>query len=81
MIQFNNLIYLAIASLVAFGIKRVTVKVGIPIVTGYVIAGVLLGISFLKLFQIETLDKLDIINDLALGIIGFTIGSELKREL
>ncbi|MBN2416688.1 cation:proton antiporter [bacterium] len=79
--ELNTLIYLALAALTAFAVKRLTIKIGIPIVTGYVIAGVIMGISFLKIYHIEVLDRLDIINDLALGIIGFTIGSELNKEL
>lgn len=79
--QLNTLLYLAIASIVAFFAKRGTSKIGLPIVTGYVISGVILGISVLKIFHLEILDRLDIVNDFALGIIGFTIGSELRKSV
>jgi len=79
--EMNTLLYLAIASLTAFFIKRATGKIGLPIVTGYVIAGVILGISVLKIFHLNILDKLDIVNDFALGIIGFSIGSELRKSV
>ncbi len=69
------------AAFVAYVVRRITGKIGMPIVTGYVIVGVLLGISLLKVFRTESLDRLDVINDFALGIIGFTIGSELRREV
>jgi Kef-type K+ transport system membrane component KefB len=54
---------------------------GIPIVTGYVIIGVFLGISVIKVFHSVTLERFGIINDFALGIIGFTIGSELRKDI
>lgn len=79
--ELNTLLYLALAALTAFAVKRLTIKIGIPIVTGYVIAGVIMGISFLKIYHIDVLDRFGIVNDLALGIIGFTIGSELNKEL
>ncbi|MBN2030444.1 cation:proton antiporter [bacterium] len=79
--ELNTLIYLACAAIVAFCVKRLTGKIGIPIVTGYVIVGVIMGISLLRIFHTESLDRLDIVNDFALGIIGFTIGSELRREI
>lgn len=79
--ELNTLLYLAYAAIVAFFIKRLTGKIGIPIVTGYVIIGVIMGVSLLRIFHIEALDRLDIVNDFALGIIGFTIGSELRREV
>ena len=79
--ELNTLLYLAIASLVAFFSKRLTNKIGLPIVTGYVLSGVILGISVLKIFHADILDRLDIVNDFALGVIGFTIGSELRKAV
>ncbi len=79
--ELNTLIYLACAAIVAFFVKRLTGKMGIPIVTGYVIVGVIMGISLLRIFHSLALDRLDIVNDFALGIIGFTIGTELRREV
>lgn len=81
MMEYNLILSLAMAAFIAYLTKRLTGKLGIPIVTGYVIMGVFLGVSLLKVFRTETLDRLDIISDFALGIIGFTIGSELKKEV
>jgi len=77
----NTLIYLALAAIIAYGSKKLTEKVGVPTVTGYVITGVLLGSSLFGLFKIEVLDHLDIVNDFALGLIGFMIGAELKKSV
>jgi len=54
---------------------------GIPIVTGYVLIGVILGASLLKIFHSDMLSKVEIINDMTLGIIGFTIGTELRKDV
>jgi len=77
----NTLIYLALAAIIAYGSKKLTEKVGVPTVTGYVITGVLLGSSLFGLFKVQVLDHLDIVNDFALGLIGFMIGSELKKSV
>lgn len=77
----NALIYLALAAFAAFWAKRLTGKIGIPIVTGYVLVGVVLGISVLKVFHLEILDSMTMVNDFALGVIGFTIGAELRKEV
>ncbi|RMD58747.1 MAG: cation:proton antiporter, partial [Nitrospirae bacterium] len=50
----------------------------IPAVAGYVIIGVLFGQSLLNIFNKEMLSRLGILSDLALGLIAFTIGGELK---
>lgn len=77
----NLLILLAITALTAYLIRRLTGWLEIPTVTGYVLLGVVLGVSMLRIFHEETLQHLDLVNDLALGLIGFTIGSELRREI
>jgi len=67
--------------MVAYLIKQLTGKVGIPIVTGYVLAGVVMGISLLRIFNQSILDRFEIVNDIALAIIGFSIGSELRKDV
>ena len=53
-------------------------KFRIPSVVGYVILGIALGKSFLNILNPYFVDKLSLINDLALGIIAFIIGGELN---
>ena len=48
----------------------------LPLVTGYVIMGIILGKSFLNVITQETVARLGIFNDLALGVIAFLIGGE-----
>ncbi len=49
----------------------------LPSVTGYLIAGLIVGPSVLNLFPKPVLDNLEPINSLALGIIAISIGGEL----
>lgn len=48
----------------------------LPDVTGYLVAGLFLGPSFLKLISAQDIESFSAINELALGVIAFTIGSE-----
>jgi len=48
----------------------------LPDVTGYLIAGLFLGGSFLQLVSEQDIDSLGIISELALAVIAFSIGSE-----
>lgn len=64
-------------------------KISIPQVVGFITVGIIIGRSGFHLIDKDILDRLNDVNNLALGIIGFTIGGELnyselrkhKREL
>ncbi|WP_145972683.1 cation:proton antiporter [Acetobacterium woodii] len=47
-----------------------------PNVTGYLIAGLLLGPSFINIIPTEMVDGFGIISDIALGFIAFSVGSQ-----
>ncbi|MGY6276384.1 cation:proton antiporter [Methylomonas sp. MgM2] len=76
--EFNGLeivggvILLGVAAGRLFGLIRV------PSVAGYVVIGILLGESFSGLISHTALNKLNVIGELALGAIAFTIGIELE---
>lgn len=74
------IITLGLALFVGFFAKLLVNKFKIPDVTGYVALGVLSGFLVFKYFP-GLLDTLDIISDLALAIIAFIIGHELKRDV
>lgn len=80
--EINILLILAVLYLTAYINKRITPKLGIPEVTGYVILGVLISsVSsiFLKRGEFDSiLGNLELISSIALSIIGFSIGIELK---
>ncbi len=63
---------------VLFG--RLVKKLNLPNVTGYLIAGLLFGPSVLNVISAEMVDNLNIISDIALGFIAFSIGSEFNLK-
>ncbi|MHA1904692.1 MAG: cation:proton antiporter [Candidatus Thorarchaeota archaeon] len=65
---------LVLAYIGAYILKRI----GVPQTLGFMIAGVVLGITGLA--TTETIDSLRIIVSLALGLIGYNIGHELKSD-
>ncbi|MBE6695538.1 MAG: sodium:proton antiporter [Ruminococcaceae bacterium] len=66
--------------------SRVVKPLGLPAVTGYLIAGViigpyclgLLGIEGLGFLSMEYVEKFGLISDVALGFIAFSIGNEFR---
>lgn len=55
---------------------KIVMRFKLPSVTGYLVAGLFLGPSFFKLINEQDLQSLNAINQLALAVIAFTIGSE-----
>lgn len=75
-------ILLILAAAMACGLlfTRIMKLVGLPNVTGYLIAGVLIGPYVLNLIGKDALETLDLITTVALGFIAFSIGSSFKLE-
>jgi len=57
---------------------KVTKKIKLPNVTGYIIIGLIAGPYVLKLLPLEAIENFGIISDIALGFIAFSIGGEFK---
>lgn len=55
-------------------------RLKLPAVTGYLLVGLLLGSSVLNLVDTKTLETLEPINNIALGLIAFIIGGEFSFE-
>lgn len=55
-------------------------KIKLPKISGYIIVGVLLGPSLVNIIPKETIGELDIITEIALGVIAYLIGASLKIE-
>lgn len=68
---------LGIILLVGLAGGQIAALIKLPAVTGYIIAGLLIGPSFFDCIEQSTLAELSPVNDLALGVIAFTIGAEL----
>lgn len=74
----SELFYIAIAMIAGLLLTRVVKLVQLPNVTGYLIAGLLIGPYCFRFITPEALSALDIITVAALGFIAFSIGSEFK---
>lgn len=78
MLQMNTLIYLSILLLAGLLFGRLVKQIKLPNVTGYLIAGLLLGPFVLKVIPSGAIDNFGVLSDIALSFIAFTIGSEFK---
>ena len=70
--------YLAIILIFGLLMGKVVSYLKLPRVTGYLIAGVLIGPFVLKLVPHEAIESLTIISEAALGFIAYNIGSSLN---
>jgi len=76
--QMHTLFYVALAMIGGLLFSRLAKLAKLPNVTGYLVAGLLIGPSCLKLIPSEQLSGLNILTNLALGFIAFSIGGEFK---
>ncbi len=60
---------------------RIFKRLRIPQVVGYIVIGIVVGDNVLGLISRDTVTGLEQLNFLALGIIGFMIGGELRWEV
>ena len=71
--------------IVSYLIGKIFPRFKLPMITGYMLTGVLFGPSLFELFAPEwgvltrhALQELSLLNHIALGLIAFTAGGELK---
>lgn len=75
----STILCLAVAMAIGLAFTRLAKLINLPNVTAYLVAG--LAMHYLvQLTGIENFDNLDIINDVALGFIAFSIGSSFKLK-
>ena len=74
------LLSVSIILLAGFLLTRITKLAKLPNVTGYIVAGVLIGPYVLKLIPREMVDNMSFISDIALAFIAFGIGRYFKKE-
>lgn len=77
-IELNTFIDLALMIFSGMALGRLVKKLKLPNVTGYLLAGLILGPSVLGVLSENFLDSVTIISDAALGFIAFSIGNEFK---
>ncbi len=76
--ELNTFIYIAIALICTLLSSKLMKLVKLPNVTGYLLAGLLVGPYVLNIIPKGTVDSLGIIPEAALGFIAFSIGAEFK---
>lgn len=72
------LFFVGIAIICGFIGGRFSNRLKFPAVVGYLVAGLILGPSFLNILDLPLLDNLGVFNDVALGLVAFVIGSEMR---
>ncbi|ONI46596.1 sodium:proton exchanger [Candidatus Epulonipiscium fishelsonii] len=71
---------IAIMLLMGLGFERISKCLKLPSVTGYLVAGLLLGPSVFKIIPATILGQFSILSSLALGFIAFSVGGEFKLK-
>jgi len=71
------LLFLSITLLTGFILGKLAELIKIPEITGYIIAGILLGPSVFNIISVETVGSFDVMTNFVLGIIAYQIGTEL----
>ena len=74
----NTFVDLALMIFCGMAMGRLVKKIKLPNVTGYLLAGLILGPSVLGVLSAHFLDAVNIISEMALGFIAFSIGNEFK---
>lgn len=78
--SFEILLHLGTILLVGFIVAKLLGLLKFPEVTGYLIAGILIGPSVFGFIPEEAVKSFDIISEVALAFIAFSIGAELKFD-
>ncbi|MCR2044558.1 cation:proton antiporter [Anaerosalibacter massiliensis] len=87
-IQFNNLndvtiilICLSIMLFSGFLVTRITKMLKLPNVTGYIVAGILIGPYVLNIIPAIAAENMGFVGDIALAFIAFDVGKFLRKEI
>lgn len=74
----NTLTYLAISIFACLIAGKLIKLLKLPNVTAYLLAGILIGPHCLNILPLNVIENFDILSDMALGFIAFSIGAEFK---
>lgn len=74
------LLTLALILTGGFALTRLTKRIGAPSVSGYILAGILIGPYALGLIDQATVNAMDFASDIALAFIAFGVGRFFKKE-
>ncbi len=78
--EMNLVLAIGIIIVIGFLGGWLTERVKFPRITGYIVIGILLSPSLLNIISAATIENLDIMTNIALGIIAFLIGGSLHLE-
>lgn len=78
--ELNTMMYLSILLLSGLICGRIVKHVKLPNVTGYLPAGLVMGPCVLNIIPKETVQSFNLISQMALAFIAFTIGLSFKRS-
>ena len=76
--DMDILLFIGAGIVVGFAVARMVGLLHLPSVVGYIVAGMFLGPSILGFYHSDMLFRMDSLSDLALSIVAFIIGSELR---
>ncbi len=76
--QLDILAVIGLVIMLAYLGSKGVQHLGVPQVVGFILVGVLLGSSFLNIIPLSLIHDLDFIIEIALGLIGFDMGSHLR---
>jgi len=74
------LLSLAVILLIGFASTRLTKRVGLPYVSGYIVSGILIGPHLLGLIPQSVVSNMGFVSDIALSFIAFGVGRFFRRE-
>lgn len=77
----NTPLYIAIILLAGLAGGRVAQYLKLPAVTGYLLAGFLLGPSVLNLLSADVSNTFTIVTEFAIGLLSISVGMELHRHV
>jgi Kef-type K+ transport system membrane component KefB/Trk K+ transport system NAD-binding subunit len=81
MLEFENFLFFLLAFfwivVGSFQVAKYFQKIKLPLITGFLISGVIVGPFFLKLVSNEALPNLQVVNEFSLAYIAFAAGVEL----
>ncbi len=77
---FILLIGFMIVAIASNQIAKIFQKVKFPLITGFIITGIIAGSSFLNFIPKSAIDNLEFLNEIALSIIAFSAGAELYLD-
>jgi len=77
-VHLSAITLLGLATIIGFYLGRGARRIRLPSLIGYMVLGVILGSSLLHFFSDSLLEHLSFITEVSLGLVAFSIGSELN---